>query len=191
MKNFVLGSLLYLTSLNLFWVGSWKMWFQWKLSCQIGLGLWISTDGLSKKRNCCLLQLKFGFLSAFLGLLIFHSDYGQIKEWSLQLDNNCQPTFWNYSHISFLSIGPFLLVLVSVELLGGFGSGSKASFGPTNVDYQLWFWKYINIFLFLLQAHLGSSLLFSTLHLYWELLMKNVVTAQPQPQHSKKLGETR
>ena len=97
----------------------------------------------------------------------------------------------------FYQLGPFLLVLVSVELLGGFGSGSKASFGPTNVDYQLWFWKYINIFLFLLQAHLGSSLLFSTLHLYWELLMKTVVTAQPQPQpqpqpqHNKKLGETR
>ena len=66
----------------------------------------------------------------------------------------------------FYQLGPFLLVLVSVELLGGFGSGSKASFGPTNVDYQLWFWKYSNIFLFLLRPHLGSTLLFSTLQLY-------------------------
>ena len=32
----------------------------------------------------------------------------------------------------------------------GVGSGSKAFFGSTNVDYQLWFWKYTNIFFALL-----------------------------------------
>ena len=59
----------------------------------------------------------------------------------------------------FYQLGPFLLVLISVELLGGFGSGSKASFGPTNVDYQLWFWKYIFIYLFLIRPHLGPHFL--------------------------------
>ena len=40
------------------------------------------------------------------------------------------------------------------------GSGSKTFFETTNVDNQLWFWKYSPIFLFSIQPNLGPFLHF-------------------------------
>ena len=49
---------------------------------------------------------------------------------------------------------------------GGLGLASKAFFRPTNVDYQLWFWQYSHIFLFLIRSHLVS---------FWPLMILQAI----------------
>ena len=69
---------------------------------------------------------------------------------------------------------PFVFNLTTFEAFCTFGtlgailgldSGIKTFLGPTYVDYQLWFWRYSPIFLFLIQLHLGSFLSPSSLFL--------------------------
>ena len=74
--------------------------------------------------------------------------------------------FGSGSRVFFLTY--FLAVLPFFGLFLGLGSGSKIFLGPTNVDYQFWFWKYNPISLYLIWSHLEPFLRFlSSSLLFW------------------------
>ena len=103
--------------------------------------------------------LKFGFLWASLDPVKLFLGYDQINKRSLQTHGN-----WKYRQITLLSIWPpFGTFFCFFGLCGAFwrvGIRFKSIFGPLNVDYQLWFWRYNHIFLFQCGSFLGSLLPF-------------------------------